>query len=199
MLRDDALLAFERHATSKLSRRQGSALDRHARVSRRSAAVHRLRLAPAARNALGRRDHRARASSSRAEKCCAAMKPRRPRHHHHRSRSVLTTSRRGRNFCAPIRPSWRTSRRWSRITAWRIRKSFRCSRHNNRTAGCHAGRDPARARLSGVRQPDARRSGRSGRSGARELDMPPRRIRTSRSSAPLPPARLRLAARRCRR
>jgi DNA mismatch repair protein MutL len=46
MSRDDAMLAFERHATSKL--RDVKDLHRHARISRRSAAFHRLGVASAA-------------------------------------------------------------------------------------------------------------------------------------------------------
>ena len=42
MNRDDALLAFERHATSKLRTARRPALDRDAGLSRRGAAVDRL-------------------------------------------------------------------------------------------------------------------------------------------------------------
>ncbi len=57
MLRDDALLAFERHATSKLDRRQGPGPDRHAGFPRRGAALDRLGLPAGARNALGGGGH----------------------------------------------------------------------------------------------------------------------------------------------
>ncbi len=48
MTHDDALLAFERHATSKLRSADDLALHRHARLSRRSAPHDRGRFAPAA-------------------------------------------------------------------------------------------------------------------------------------------------------
>ena len=81
MLRDDALLAFERHATSKLRDVEGPAFHRHAGLSRRGAAVDRFRVAAAAGNALRGGDHRARGSRSRAASCCAARRPRWGRRH----------------------------------------------------------------------------------------------------------------------
>ena len=55
MLRDDALLAFERHATSKLTDVKGPAVDRDSRIPRRSAAIDCVRFAAHTRNARGRR------------------------------------------------------------------------------------------------------------------------------------------------
>ena len=53
MLRDDALLAFERHATSKLHDVKDLDEIAHAGLSRRGAAFHRVGFAAAARNAVG--------------------------------------------------------------------------------------------------------------------------------------------------
>ncbi len=120
MLRDDALLAFERHATSKLSDVKdllsiatlgfrGEALPSIASVSRlllETRAVeedHRNR----------RRNHRRQRSSLRRTAGAA-------RHDHHRARSFLQRARRARNSCARTKPSWRTSPRSPRTTAWPI-------------------------------------------------------------------------------
>ena len=55
MLRDDALLAFERHATSKLHDVKDLLSIAHAGLSRRSAAFDCIGFAAAARNAVARR------------------------------------------------------------------------------------------------------------------------------------------------
>ena len=55
MVRDDAMLAFERHATSKLKECRRPAERGHARISRRSPAFDRFGLPPAPRNSRCRR------------------------------------------------------------------------------------------------------------------------------------------------
>ncbi len=55
MVRDDALLAFERHATSKLKNAEDLLERCHPWFPRRSLAVNRLGLAPAAGNLRSRR------------------------------------------------------------------------------------------------------------------------------------------------
>ena len=58
MVRDDALLAFERHATSKLRTSRRSARHRDARLSRRGVALHRVDLPPRSRDPRRRRSRR---------------------------------------------------------------------------------------------------------------------------------------------
>ena len=81
-------------------------------LSRRGAAVHRLGVAPAARNPLRGRDHRhARRNRRRQDAALRRVSPRRPAPSSPCA-TCSSTFRRARNFCAPTRPSWRTSRRW---------------------------------------------------------------------------------------
>ena len=57
------------------------------------------------------------------------------------SATSSTTCPRGRSSCAASRPNWRTSPRWSRTTAWRIRdKSFTLTHRRQGTPS----RDPRR-------------------------------------------------------
>ena len=76
MLRDDALLAFERHATSKLSDVKDLLSIATLGISRRGAALHRVGFAAAARNARGWRRPRERRSKSPAARSCAATSSR---------------------------------------------------------------------------------------------------------------------------
>ena len=112
MLRDDALLAFERHATSKLCDVKdllsiatlgfrGEALPSIASVSRL------LLETRAGGGATGTAVEIAGGKMLRCDEVALARG-----HHHHGARSVLSTFRRARNSCARIRPKSRTSRRW---------------------------------------------------------------------------------------
>jgi hypothetical protein len=116
MLRDDALLAFERHATSKLSDVKdllaiatlgfrGEALPSIASVSR---------LVLETRSADEHAGTRVEIAGGKLLKCDEFTTPR-------GAAISSSTSPRARNSCAPNKPSWRTSPRWSPTTAWRIR------------------------------------------------------------------------------
>ncbi len=129
MNRDDALLAFERHATSKL--RTADDLLSIATLGFRGealpsiASVARVTLETATGDEAGR----ARASRSPAAKFIALKTQ--PCRAEPRSPSPISSStrRRGANFCAPNPLSWPTSPRWSRTTRWPIlRSTSSCSR-----------------------------------------------------------------------
>ena len=112
MLRDDALLAFERHATSKL--RDVKDLLSIATLGFRGealpsiASVSRLLLETRSMEEDDRHAHRNRRRQDAALRRGGAGR----RHRDHGARSVSTTSRRAASSCAPSRPNWRTSPRW---------------------------------------------------------------------------------------
>ncbi len=167
MMRDDALLAFERHATSKLSDVKRSALDRDIGISRRSPAVHRVRFQAAARNPgsrgsgwHGRRVRRRTIAAVRRSRTGAG-------HNHHGSRSVLQRA------CAQEVPAVGSVRNRARgLTGNALQpgapgQELFAAPYQRGTVERHAGGIAARARLSGVREPDSGRPGGSGRAVAR--------------------------------
>ena len=87
MTHDDALLAFERHATSKLRTRRRSAFDLHAGLSRRGAALDRVGFAAAAGDA------RRRGRAGHAHRICRRQAGR---------REARGAARRGRRSAWPI-------------------------------------------------------------------------------------------------
>ena len=208
MLRDDALLAFERHATSKLRDVKDllsiSTLGFRGEALPSIASVSRLLLETrSAEETTGR------ASKSPAARCCAARRPRSAAAPPSPCATSFTTFRRAGSSCAPSPPNWRTSRRWSRTTAWPIPIRLSAHQRPHRTAARHASGHAAGARLPGIRQPGAGRAGgdRHAREGTvpaaaeraaleaiaeyrREPDEPPRASSALRAS---------FRARRCRR
>ena len=169
MMRDDALLAFERHATSKLSDVKDllsiATLGFRGEALPSIASVSRLLLETRSRD----EQTRAPRSRSPAGRFCACDEA--------ALAGGTTITVRDLFFNVPGAeeiPALGADRdrahrlAESRTTAWRIpRKAFSLRHNQYRTAGGHASRDAPRARVSGVRQPDARRPGRSGRPGPR--------------------------------
>ena len=192
MLRDDALLAFERHATSKLRDVRRPARHRHPRLPRRSAALHRLRLAPRSRDPLGRRNHRHPRRDRRRQASCAcdeiAASPPAPP-----SPSAISSSTcpRARNSCAPNRPSSPTSPRSSPTTASPT-PTRPSNSHNDAQVLLDVTpvADAARARLPGLRR--HRRSTTSSTSTPSSASCPIASEARRALLARLPPPRLRL-------
>ena len=116
------MLAFERHATSKLQRRQGSAL----RSRRSGSAAKRCPRSPPCRGSLletqsAEEDHR-NPHRDRGRQAAALRRSRaRPAARRSPSATCSSTCRPARSSSAPSRPNWRTSPRSSPTTAWRIR------------------------------------------------------------------------------
>ena len=212
MLRDDALLAFERHATSKLRDVQRPAFHLDAGVSRRSAALDRLGVAPAAGDALGGRDHRHAHRDRRRQD--AALRG------GGAGRAAPSITVRDLFYNVPARKKFLRTEQTelahiaSLVTHYSLahpEKTFRLTSGADGVAARDAGGDAARARLPGVRQPDAGRAG--GHRHAREGAVPaaaqraafrshrgiPAREPDETAHAHLPPDRLLFAARRCRR
>ena len=112
MLRDDALLAFERHATSKLSDVKDllsiATLGFRGEALPSIASVSRLLLETRARGRDHRNGGRNRGRQDPALRRISRAAPEPP------SRFAICSStfRRARNFCGPIKPNWRISRRW---------------------------------------------------------------------------------------
>ena len=111
MLRDDALLAFERHATSKLRNVKDllsiATLGFRGEALPSIASVSRLLL-----ETRSRRRRPARASKSPAARCCAAKRRRLAAGRRSRFAICSTTFRRAANSCAPSRLNLRTLPRW---------------------------------------------------------------------------------------
>ena len=162
MSRDDAMLAFERHATSKLRDVKdllsiatlgfrGEALPSIASVSRllletRSAEESTGALVEIAGGKMLRCDEAALAAEHRSR--CATCSSTCPR----AKIPALRSDRAGPHRVAGHALQPGASRQDVSVDIGR-----------RRAAACHAGRDSARARLSGIRQPDAGRAGRAGK------------------------------------
>ena len=86
---EDARLAIERHATSKIAERRRSRRDSHARVSRRGAAEHRVGLALHAAHARARQRDRAPRSASTAGPSSSEREVGAPEGTSHRGRGSL--------------------------------------------------------------------------------------------------------------
>ena len=170
MLRDDALLAFERHATSKLHDVKDLDRDRDARLPRRGAAFDRHR----SRGWCSKRDRRTRPpereSKSPEERFCDATRsPPSPG-------TVITV--RDLFFNVPARKKFLRSEQTelahiaSLVTHYSLAHPDKTFELLNGAAGAaprDACRDVARACLSGVRQPDAGGSHRSRREARDEV------------------------------
>ena len=164
MLRDDALLAFERHATSKLARRQRPARHLHARVS----AAKRCPPSRPSRACCSKPARVEETTGTTVEiaggkilRCDESALPK--RHRHHRPRPLLQRPR------APQISAHRADRtRAHRLAGHALQP--RASRQELRTASRSATtlltvtpcREHPRPRLPGIRRPDARRTRRSG-------------------------------------
>ena len=120
---DDARLAIERHATSKIAQRRGSRRHRHARLPRRSAAQHRVRVALHPADARPRRPKRHRDQGQRRHDRVGPRGGRAGRHLHRGRGSLLQPARRGASSSSPTRPRRRRSRGWRRSWRWAIPKS----------------------------------------------------------------------------
>ena len=112
MLRDDALLAFERHATSKL--RDVKDLLSIATLGFRGEALPSIasvsRLLLETRSDDETTGTRVEIAGGKMLHCDEVARG--ARHHRSPCATCSSTCRRARSFCARSRPSWRTSRRW---------------------------------------------------------------------------------------
>ena len=191
MLRDDALLAFERHATSKL--RDVKDLLSIATLGFRGEALPSIasvsRLLLETRSADETTGTRVEIAGGKMLRCDEAALS--AGHRDHRSRSVLQRSRA--QEVPAVRADRAGAHRLARHAlqpgASRTRR-FELTERRERAAARHAGGDAARARLSGVRQPDA------GRAGGLELraELSPAALRPALGGDRRIPARRRRAA-----
>ena len=167
MLRDDALLAFERHATSKLRDVKdllsiatlgfrGEALPSIASVSRLLLETR----SPEETTGTARRNRRRQAAAVRRSRA-------RRRHHHHGPRPVL--QRAGAQEVPAVGADRTGAHRFAghALQPGASGQDVPAAQRRERTAFGDAGGDVARARLPGVRRRDARRAGGFGDARAR--------------------------------
>ena len=109
---EDARLAIERHATSKIAEPDDLGGDSHARVPRRGAAEHRVGLAFRAAHARARVARPAPRFASTAEPSLRARGRRAARAPASRSPTSSSTCRRDASSSSPTPPSRRRSRGW---------------------------------------------------------------------------------------
>ena len=155
MVRDDAMLAFERHATSKIKNAEDLLSVAHAGISRRGAALDRVSVAPAPGDASrgrtcgdGDRDQR-RQDRARGRSRTAAG------NFDHGARSLLQYS--GAQEVLEGRVDRAVAHRVAgdALRAGASRQAFRIALGDQCHAGRASGRGIQRARLSGLRQRDA--------------------------------------------
>ena len=156
MVRDDALLAFERHATSKTQECRRPAERRHARISRRGLALDCFRFASAPGDARSRRSLRNRGRDQRRQDFQSRRSRAAGGNLDHHSRSLLQYSRAQEISEGRIYRALAHRFAGHALRAGASRQAFRIALRDQRHAGRAAGRRSQRARLSGFRQRGAR-------------------------------------------
>ena len=141
MAPDDAQLALERHATSKIRTSGDLAAIATLGLPRRGAAVDRLGVAPDAADARARRDERHRDRGPRRRHRRRSPRPARRKARASTSRTCSTTCPPGGSSSSRIRPSPPRSRASSR--SWRWAPTRWASRSSARDGGCWNVRRPA--------------------------------------------------------
>ena len=182
---EDARLAIERHATSKIAHAGRSRRDQHARVPRRGAAEHRVGLAlHAAHPARGQRERHRNPGQCRHGHRVDARSRRARRHVHRGRRPVLQPA--GAAQVPEVRHGGDHADLAARDADGARLSGGRVHRHQRRphAAGVSAGGGPARALLPAVRRPAGPHRGPQGRRRAADRRLRRRARRPGSAAAP---------------